>query len=237
MKIRGTRECQSCESQWSYYETGSITCPNCGGMRSVGVDETRRAHTDTPAELDLEPVRRTLATEPLDHVVDDLKQRLREYTRKRGFIKGGELQPLDDRYPAARELLHAADLAARGQDLTETEELYVLELLGGTDRGEWPPDTEIPDSLAAARGLAVAEAVDAYRRDLRTWLEDHPDPEAAKTLGSLREQIKRAEALQGEVSLGTTNSLVAATRALGQYLRTNDENALVSARDRLQRLR
>lgn len=237
MKIRGTRECQSCESQWSYYETGSITCPNCGGMRSVGVDEARQAHTDAPAPLELEPVRRTLATESLANVVDDLKERLREYTRKRGFIKGGELQGLDDRYLAARELLHAADLAARSQDPTETEEIYVLELLGGTDRGEWPPETEIPDSLAAARGLAVAEAVDAYRRDLRTWLDDHPDPEASRTLGSLREQIKRAEALQGEVSLGTTNSLVAAARAIGQYLRTDDENALASARDRLQRLR
>ncbi|ATW89821.1 hypothetical protein halTADL_3119 [Halohasta litchfieldiae] len=236
MKIRGTRECQSCDAQWSYYETGSVRCPNCGSMRSVGVDEDRREHTDSPAELDLEPVRRTLATEPLEHAVDDLKQRLREYTRKRGFIKGGELQPLDDRYLAARELLHAADLAARSHSPTETEELYVLELLGGTDRGEWPPETEIPDSLAAARGLAVAEAVEAYRRDLRTWLEDHPDPEATKTLGSLREQIKRAEALQGEVSLGTTNSLVAAARAIGQYLRTGDENALASARDRLQRL-
>jgi len=156
-------------------------------MRSVGVDEDRREHTDSPVELDLEPVRQTLATEPLEQAVDDLKTRLREYTRKRGFINGGELQPLDDRYLAARELLHAADLAARNHSPTETEELYVLELLGGTERGQWPPETGIPDSLAAARGLAVAEAVEAYRRDLRGWLDDHPDPEATKTPGSLRD--------------------------------------------------
>jgi predicted RNA-binding Zn-ribbon protein involved in translation (DUF1610 family) len=235
MKIRGTRECQSCETQWSYYETGSITCPNCGAMGSVGVDEARRTHTDSPAELDLEPVRRTLATEPLDHVVDDLKERLRSYTRKRGFINGGELQPLDDRYLAARELLHAADLAARSHGPSEAEELYVLELLGGAESGEWPPETDLPDSLSAARGLAVADAVAAYRRDLRTWLEDHPDPEAVKTLGSLRDQLKRAEALQGEIPTKTADQLVATTREIGDHLR-GDDDALPSARDRLKRL-
>src|SRR6056297_667714 len=225
MKIRGTRECQSCETQWSYYETGSITCPNCGAMRSVGVDEARRTHTDSPAELDLEPVRRTLATEPLDHVVDDLKERLRSYTRKRGFINGGELRPLDNRYLAARELLHAGDLAARSRGPSEAEELYLLELLGGVESGEWPPETDLPDSLSAARGLAVADAVAAYRRDLRTWLEDHPDPEAAKTLGSLRDQLKRAEALQGEIPVETADELVAAAREIGDSLRGDDSEA------------
>jgi len=235
MKIRGTRKCQSCETQWSYYETGSITCPSCGAMRSVGVDEARRTHTDSPAQLDLEPVRRTLATEPLDHVVDDLKERLRSYTRKRGFINGGELRPLDNRYLAARELLHAADLAARSRGPSEAEELYVLELVGGAESGEWPPETDLPDSLSAARGSAVADAVAAYRRDLRTWLDDHPDPEVAKTLSSLRDQLKRAEALQGEIPVDTANELVAAARETGDSLR-GDTDALASARDRLERL-
>lgn len=236
MKIRGTRECQSCETQWSYYETGNVTCPNCGAMRSVGVDETRQTHTDAPAELDLEPVRRTLSSEPLDHVIEDLKERLRSYTRKRGFINGGELQPLDDQYLAARELLHAADLAVRGREPSDAEELYVLELLGGAESGNWPPETTLPASLEAARGLAVADAIEAYRRDLRTWLEDHPDPEAANTLGSLRDQLKRAEALQGEIPPETAAELVAATREIGDSLRGNDVDALASARDRLKRL-
>ena len=236
MKIRGTRECQSCETQWSYYETGSVSCPNCGAMRSVGVDEARQTHTDAPAELDLESVRRTLASEPLDHVVDELKERLRSYTRKRGFINGGELQPLDDRYLAARELLHAADLAARSRGPDEAAELYVLQLLGGADSGQWPPETELPGSLEAARGMAVVDAIEAYRGDLRTWLDDNPDPEAAKTLGSLRDQLKRAEALQGEIPVDTADELVTATREIGDYLRTDEADALASARDRLGRL-
>jgi len=205
-------------------------------MRSVGVDEDRQTHTGTLAELDLEPVRRTLASEPLDNVVDDLKDRLRSYTRKRGFITGGELQPLDDRYLAARELLHAADIAARSREPSDAEELYVLELLGGAESGEWPPETDLPDSLAAARGMGVADAVEAYRRDLRTWLRDHPDPEATKTLGSLRDQLKRAEALQGEITPATAAELVASTREIGDSLRRDDVDALASARDRLKRL-
>jgi len=38
MKIRGDRECKSCGTRWSYYETGSIECPACGSVHSVGVD-------------------------------------------------------------------------------------------------------------------------------------------------------------------------------------------------------
>lgn len=236
MKIRGTRECQSCGTQWSYYETGSVACPDCGGMRSVGVDETRRQHTDSPADLELEPVRRRLATESIEDVVDELKETLRSYTRKRGFIAGGELRELDDTYLAARELLHASDLVARSREPSEAEELYVLAVLRQAESGEWPPEADLPDSLAAARGLAVAESVEAYRRDLRTWLDEHPDPEAAHTLGTLRDQLKRAEALQGAIGLETAEGLVAVAREIGQYLREGDVDALASARDRLQRL-
>jgi hypothetical protein len=202
----------------------------------VGVDEARQQHTDMPADLDLEPLRTRLATESLDSVVDDLKTTLRTYTRKRGFISGGELHDLDGTYLAAKELLHAADLAARRHDPTEAEELYVLHLLQETPGTQWPPAAELPETLTAARGMAVVESVDTYRSELRTWLDDHPDPEASKTLGSLRDQLKRAEALQGDIALDTADQLVTATREISRDLREKDTDALVSARDRLKRL-
>ena len=236
MKIRGTRECQSCGTTWSYYETGTPSCPSCGSLRSVGLDESRQEHTDSPAELALDEIRSRLGDETVEAVADDLKSRLRSYIRQRGFISGGELQPLDSRYLAGCELLQVTDQVARRRQPTEAEQLFVFALLDAVDAGEWPPDAELPDSLAAARGLAVAEAVEAYRRELRHWLDEHPDSEARSTLGSLREQTKRAEALQGEIPPGTATGLVSAARGIGQYLRTDDETALAAAQTRLQRL-
>ncbi len=236
MKVRGTRECQSCGTTWSYYETGTPSCPNCGSLRSIGLEETPQEHTDGPAELALEGVRQRLGDESLEVVADEFKTQLRSYIRKRGFISGGELQSLDSRYLAACELLHVVDLLARHHQPTETEQLYVFGLLEAAETGEWPPETTIPKSLTAARGLAVAEALEAYRNELRTWLEEHPDPEVQTTLGSLRDQCKRAEALQGDIPPGTASGLVSAARGIGQYLRTDDETALGAARDRLQRL-
>jgi len=236
MRIRGTRECRSCGTTWSYYETASVNCPSCGSLRSVGLDETRREHTDGPAELDLGEIRSRLGDETVEAVADELKTPLRAYRHQRGFINGGELQPLDSQYLAACELLHVADQVARRHQPTEAEQLFVFRLLDATEAGEWPPDAELPASLGAARGLGVVEAVDAYRRELRKWLDEHPDPEARSALGSLREQSKRAEALQGDIPPETATGLVSAARDIGQYLRTDDETALATAQSRLQRL-
>jgi hypothetical protein len=90
--------------------------------------------------------------------------------------------------------------------------------------------------MHAARGLAAAEAVDDYRADLRTWLADHPDPEARKTLGAVAERAKRFEALQGAVPPAEAETLVAAVREVGTYLGEGDDAALARARDRLDRL-
>jgi DNA-directed RNA polymerase subunit RPC12/RpoP len=30
MKIRGERECTDCGTRWSYYDTASVECPQCG---------------------------------------------------------------------------------------------------------------------------------------------------------------------------------------------------------------
>ena len=236
MKIRGTRECQSCGQRWSYYETGTPSCPSCGSLRSVGLDETRQVHTDTAPTLELAGIRQRLGDESIAAVSDELKTRLRSYIRKRGFISGGELQPLDSRYLAASELLHVTDLVARRRRPTEAEQLFVFALIEAAERGEWPPDDKIPHSLVSARGLGIAGALEAYRSELRTWLEEHPDPDVRSTLGSLRSQCKRAEALQGDIPPGTATGVVSAARGIGQYLRTDDEAALSAARDRLNRL-
>ena len=239
MKVRGQRKCRECGHRWSYYDSGSVSCPACGSLRSVGVEE-RRLHTDTPAELDLSAHRRAAEAGDVTDAADALKSDLREYVHKRGFVSGGDLRSLDETYLAARELLQAADAFARLRDPGDDERLYVLSLLRDADSedGVRPAADEVPDSMVDARGLAAATSVDAYRRDVGSWLDDRDaeDPEARDVLELLRGQVKRIEALQGEVPAAESDALVAAARDLGAYLLEDDLNALATARDRLDRL-
>jgi uncharacterized Zn finger protein (UPF0148 family) len=263
MEIRGNRRCRSCGTEWSYYETGAVACPSCGSFTSVGTDDERRQHTDTPSTLQLEAFADRIADEPLDQYAADLQSTLRSYSRKRGFINGGELRDLDDTYLAARELIHVTDILRRSQSPTEAELLYLVAVFNSlsadqatetpltsvqthesipaqtpesTPTVEWPPQEGVPPSLEAARGLAVTESCEAYRRDLRTWLEETPDTEAIRTLGLLREQCKRAAALQGEIDPAHAADLLASAREIGRFLREDDSDALASARDRLDQL-
>ena len=253
MKIRGQRVCQACSTEWSYYETGSIACPSCGSLRSVGRDENRQLHTDAPATLPLASFRDRIATEPISAYADDLKGVLREYTRKRGFISGGELRSLDDRYLTAHTLLHTLDILARRRDPTTDAELYQLSLyktLADADEvnGESVEPTAtselaaaaVPSDLRAAWGSAAADAVDAYCRDLRTWLDgmpnETPDEAATTALSQLRDHVNRLNALQGDVEPTVATRLVESARDLGRYLRTGDDDSLAAAHDRLQQL-
>lgn len=240
MEIRGTRECKRCGTRWSYYDTGSISCPDCGSVHSVGVDDERALHTDAPVEFDLTPVRSLIDEVPQDELADTLTDTAREYVRQRGFINGGELTQLDDTYLAATEAANAADCLGRSLAPTDDEQWYVFELLRTADSGERIPPHEVPESVREARGLAYASAVDTYRREASRWLDASDDPPgepfASGPLESLADHVKRIEALQGNVSPETAETLVEAARGLGAYLRADDPDGLAECRDRLDRL-
>ncbi|MGM0447638.1 MAG: DUF7117 family protein [Methanobacteriota archaeon] len=174
MKVRGERECQSCGARWSYYQTGSVACPSCGDLRSVGVD-ARTAHTDAPVSLDLAAHRERFGDAPGTlprSGVDELQSDLREYCRKRGFIDGGRLALLDGTYLAARELLEAVDCFERLRDPTGPDREYLLALLAGAEDGNRPPANEVPTALREARGMAAVRAVEAYRSDALDFLDE-----------------------------------------------------------------
>ncbi|SDK20535.1 DUF7117 family protein [Natronorubrum texcoconense] len=235
MKIRGERECTECETRWSYYETGSVGCPACGSLRSVGVDD-RTEHTDMPVAFDLTAVRNAIDEVSNDDLAGRARDACREYIRRRGFVNAGDLRDLDDSYLAAGELLHVADIVARDMRLEEREELYFLSLLRDADAGERPPAAEVPHSLRAARGLAYANAVREYRRDVRTWVEDRELTTAERTaLETLGEHVTRIRMLEGDVDPRTADRLVEATRDLANGLR-GDEVAFSQAQDRLEAL-
>ena len=155
MKLRGERQCTDGGARWSYYETGEITCPDCGSVRSVGVGE-RADHTDSPVELDLQPAIEQIDVEPLSTVAETAAEQARRYLHRAGFVDAGRLKPFGNDYLLAAELRRVGATLSRSMRISDAEELYFFSLLrGGTD-GERPPPEEVPDSLRAERGLAVA---------------------------------------------------------------------------------
>ena len=234
MRVRGERECKDCGTQWSYYETGSVDCPSCGSIRSVGVDE-RTEHTASSTSLDLTAAREALERDRLQEAVEEAKTACRDYVRSVGFIHAGGLQTLDDTYLAALELVQAGDLIGRSFSPSEAEELYFLSLLQGADFGERPDPADVPDSMREARGLAVAEAVEVYRTELRTF-DDDPELAVGRSLETLANHVRRIRALEGDVPPDEAETLVKVARELGQYLESGDESALAAARDRLDRM-
>ncbi|NHX37688.1 MULTISPECIES: DUF7117 family protein [Halolamina] len=244
MKIRGERECKNCGTRWSYYETGETACPDCGSLRSVAVDDERRRHTDSPAEIDLTPHRSALGDgADLVDVAEGIESDCRAYLRKRGFIRKGELLPLDDTFLAVQELRAALADYRRAERVggdrsvpdRDAAEGYLLDLVQGADSGERPAPAEVPEALAPARGLAYATAIGAYREDVATYLDDEPDEDARRLLGRIRDQQKRLDALGGDLPPETVESLVRACRDLERYL-NGEEGALATARQRLDEL-
>ena len=172
MRVRGERECRECGRHWSYFETGSVECPTCGSLRSVGTGD-RESHTDAPVDLDLHEHRQrfaeTTSVLPTEGVTD-LKRDLRAYVHKRGFVHAGELTELDATYLAARELLEAVDVYDRLRQPTADDQAYLLDLLAGADSGDRPHATDVPTAMRSARGMATALAVETYREALTTYL-------------------------------------------------------------------
>jgi len=233
MDVRGERECKSCGTRWSYFETGSVECPSCGSIRSVGVGD-RELHTDAGGDLDLTDARRAGADDVLD-ALEPAKEACREYCQSRGFVAAGELLDLDDTYLAAQELRRAAVLLAGKLRVGDEEQRYVLALLNGADDGERPAPEDVPETMWAARGLAYASSVDAYRAAVREHADGSvPEPESG-LLERVREHGKRVQALDGEVEPEDSERLVAAVRAVADSLR-GDDSGVERARTRLDAL-
>lgn len=238
MDVRGERECKDCGARWSYYETGSVTCPECGSVRSVGTDDERKRHTDLGADLDLGDARTHAANDRLREAADAAESAAREYVRRRGFVSGGDLRDLDDTYLAATELRHAASELGRALDVSEDAEYYFIGLLRGAEDGERPARRDVPESYVAVRGLGYATAVRAYRREVREWYDagDVDRPHARSLLERLGDHVKRVRALDGDVPLDDSERLVEAARDAAAYLRSGDENVYERARTRLENL-
>lgn len=222
MQIRGQRECRACGERWSYYETGSVSCPACGSMRSVGVDERTR-HTDASVALDLSTARSAAAAEDLRKAAEAAEDACRAYLRARGFIDQGRLRPLDDPYVVAQELRRAASTYRRALEPSDADRAYLLALIQDAPEGERPPADRVPEAMRSARGLGAAATVDAYLRELTTWRSDAETPPGIdEPIGRLRSHVKRIEAIDGDVDPADADRLLRAATALGSYVVDGD---------------
>jgi uncharacterized Zn finger protein (UPF0148 family) len=230
MKIRGERECTACGARWSYYETGEITCPECGSVRSVGVDD-RTEHTAGTAELDLTPVMADVDEADIRTLADRASEHTREYLRSVGFVHAGELQDLDETYLAASELRRVGTTLGRLMQIDDAERLYFYELLRGAAEGDRPAPEDVPETFSPERALAVAASTDVYVGDLRRVYGER-EQAADSVLSAVTGRRKRIEALDGSVEPSEAEQLVRALRDLSAYLRRGDETALARAQER-----
>ncbi len=233
MEVRGVRECRSCGTEWSYFETGTTACPECGSMVSVGVGDRHR-HTNRPVELDLSTARERYADGTVREAADPAQEAALAFIRGRGFIDAGELLALDETYVAAHEIRHVASELGRTLSVSEPESYYFGQLLEGAPKGRRPPSEDVPPSLQVARGLAAATAVRAYRDDLRTWIEPEETTAAATSqLESLGSHVRRVRALDGGIEPAAADRLVTAARRLGDFLRDGEAADLEASRTAL----
>jgi uncharacterized Zn finger protein (UPF0148 family) len=217
MEIRGQRECRACEERWSYYETGSVTCPSCGSVRSVGVDDRTR-HTDGSVQLDLSTAQAAAANDEMAAATKAARTACGKYLRIRGFVDAGRLRPLDEVFVAAAELRRAASVYDRRLTPDDDDRSYFMALLQGAAEGDRPESSAVPTTMWSARGLGMSSAVEAYMRDLSTWRLDQEDQPGLDTMmGRLRDHVRRIQALDGEVDPQHTDRLLRATQAIGRY--------------------
>jgi len=241
MRVRGERECRDCGGRWSYYGTGSVACPDCGSLRSVGVGERRR-HTDAPVDLDLTDHRAALSDGSIREVADDLASTLRAYLRRRGFVDAGAVRAPDGTELAAAELLHAVDAYGGLRDPDGAAEAHVLALLRGADAGERPAPEAVPEAMWDARGRGYAHLLRAFRREAAATLDgddldDDTEAAARRALGALDDRVRRLRALEGDLPPAAVERLVAAARDVAAALGPDggDADALRAVADRLER--
>lgn len=218
MRIRGERECVDCGTRWSYYETGSITCPDCSSLQSVACDDPTQ-HTTTEAELDLTDVRADIETASLADLAAETADRCRAHVRQLGFIHGGEPRAPTNREFVAAELAQVARQIKLGTGDGPAVESHFLELLRGVEAGTRPDPGAVPKACWAPRAAGYATVLRSFRRELASWSRDHETGSTARrALERFDTHVTRLDQLAGPVPPGSVEPLVAASRSLATGL-------------------
>ncbi|MFB6253304.1 MAG: hypothetical protein ABEI06_01680 [Halobacteriaceae archaeon] len=222
MEIKGYRECRECGHQWSYYETGNVQCPECGSIKSTGLDE-RTLHTNNPVEIDITSIQSLVSNDEFRQAGQRAAKEARNYTIKRGFIHKGDLIRCDERIFSCHELRNLGNYINRTASITEETEYYFIETIQAVKNSGRPDQQAIPKNLRSIRGLAYARAAKDYLNDVTTWIEyaDHELPSGG-VLERTKENIKRVEALDGDISIGDSERIYEIVANLYSYCTTGE---------------
>jgi hypothetical protein len=229
MQFTGHRRCKQCASEWSYFETGSVSCPECGAIKSTGIGGPE-PHTAQHTSLELAPYWE-VTDEEVRIESDKIRRAVTEFLSEYGFIKGGDFLPLHDEVLAAGELRHAAYRYNTLGDPSEEVEHYLLGLLRAV-MGESRP-TSPPDVLKQARGRGTADILEQFLRDMRQWTQARAATELMPIRESFRTHLHRIQALEGDVDPVVLSRLIQSARAVQQYIAREDQQSLSKARDHL----
>lgn len=193
-------------------------------------------HTAGAGEFDLSDARGMVDAHPMWDIASEAGEEAREYVREKGFVKAGDLQPLDETYLAAQELVYVSGAVERAMSLTDEEEAFFLSLLDDADTGGRPSPEQVPDAMGAPVGLALAEAADEYRREISDFLGD-TSSDVARLVETLGDLISRVQAVDGDVPPESSERLAQAARNLGLAVAESDSEKLQTAHKQLQSLK
>ncbi|MFB6186034.1 MAG: hypothetical protein ABEI86_04100 [Halobacteriaceae archaeon] len=222
MEIKGYRECRECGHQWSYYETGNIQCPECGSIKSTGIDE-RRLHTNTPVEIDITSIQSLVSNDEFRQAGQLAAEEARNYTIRRGFIQEGELIQCDDRIFSCHELRNLGNYINRTTSITDETEYYFIETIQAVKNKGRPDQQAIPMKLRSIRGLAYARTAKDYLNAVMTWVEyTDQQPPSRGVFERTKENIKRVEALDGDISVRDSERIYEIVTNLYSYCTTGE---------------
>ncbi len=193
MDVQGERECLDCGERWSYWDTRTVECPECGSPRSRGVGDGARPEEEFTAE-DLDDT-------DLAATLENAEEAARSYTTKKRFVVAGDLRPPDPVYVMATEVKHlAAEHAVRDEGFTDDEREYAVALVTGLEEGEPPHPDERPESLDAVHERAVADVVEDYGGEVVKWARDRDldDTDVMRDVEDARQVAKQVKATEGE---------------------------------------
>lgn len=157
-----------------------------------------------------------------------------------GFINSGELQNLEDHDIAIAELVAASTapekLGALSSPAVEAYLIALIQTTISTQSDLHPDPMELPERAQWIFGFGAALVVEAYLLECRKFIRQSRADGREPLIESVSDHSTRIKHLHGEVPYLVSESLIAAARALGELLRSQEPLARERVEKQLEEL-